>query len=121
MVRTLICLAFAVLITGTSHASDLPVAKSLPVAKKLACSCGDSCDCPAGKCPQSCPLAKGDIVTNEGWIVRPVNGGFVKVGEVPAKSAPTQAPVATAPACRTEYYVGRDGKVYERTVCPLKK
>lgn len=66
-----------------------------------ACICGDACKCKEGDCPAKCPVAT-----------------------TPPASATPPASVASSvsqPACVVEYFYGSDGRLYQRTKCPLKQ
>lgn len=80
---------------------DKPPAKQMPSLpkpldtqiRKTGCdSCGDACACKHGECPAQCPVAAS-----------------------PATTVVVAAPVQ--PTCRTEYFYGADGRLYQRTVC----
>jgi len=64
-----------------------------------ACICGDGCKCKDGDCPAKCPVA-----------TKPTP---------PASVA--SATVVAQPACIVEYFYGSDGRLYQRTKCPLKQ
>jgi len=90
--------AIAQAVESAARKIDKPPAKQMPSLpkpldtqiKKTGCICGDACACRPGDCPEQCPVA----------------------------TAPAAIVTATAqPTCRTEYFYGADGRLYQRTVC----